>query len=72
MPIYDWIDTVSEKQVTVFRHKFDDYLIPPSEKEAINSGMEEQEAKDAKWKKIISKGTRIVKTSNWGAGKGNW
>lgn len=64
MPFYRWIDKKTGKEVEVLRI-FADYENPPTEEEA-------PDIKEPEWERQVSGGQSVVKSWNWGAGKGNW
>lgn len=66
MPIYDWVCTECDLEVTRVA-KIGEHEQEPSDGEAGPSPMKCKH----KWKRII-KSTFINKSSNWGPGKGRW
>lgn len=60
MPIYEWEDKNTGKVVEVYRDTFDDYKIPPTDEEAAGAGLSKEEAKNADYRKLISKGIKVV------------
>lgn len=71
MPLYDWQDNRTKKQVLVMR-SFAEYQEPPTEEEAVKEGLTEDEAKEADWERLIGAGIQVSKGDAWGPGKGNW
>jgi len=69
MPIYEWYDSNTEKEVSVLR-KFDDYQEPPTEAEADEFTKEEYD--NAEWVRRIGVGIKVTRGDSWGAGKGYW
>ncbi len=71
MPMYLWRDRRTQKSIEILRdHK--EYRTPPTVEEATSLGLTEEEAKDADWQKLISRGIRMAKSDTWGPGKGHW
>ena len=70
MPIYDWVDENTGKEVVVQR-TFDDYDAEPVREEAINQGLTSDESKAADWVRLIGKGIQVIKGDGWGK-KGSW
>ena len=71
MPIYDWLDKKSQKQVAVLRH-FSEYEKGPTKEEAVAEGFTEQEFTDAKWERLIGAAIQVHRAWGWGGGKGSW
>lgn len=64
MPFYCWVDKKSGKEVEVLR-PFAEYDTPPTAEEA-------PDVEDPQWERQIQGGQSVVKSWNWGNGKGNW
>jgi len=71
MPIYDWLDKKSQKQVAVLRH-FSEYEKGPTKEEAVAEGLTEQEFTDAEWERLIGAAIQVHRAWGWGGGKGSW
>lgn len=71
MPVYVYLDTVTEKVVEVIRG-FDEYENPPEREETLDVFTEE-EFLNASWKRVVSSNITVTKGKGWGWGKkGHW
>ena len=59
-----WIDKKTGKEVEVLRI-FADYEKPPTKEEA-------PDLEDPEWERQVGGNQSVLKSWNWGAGKGNW
>jgi predicted nucleic acid-binding Zn ribbon protein len=68
MPLYTWKSDSSGKEVDILRN-FEDSLVPPTQEELDHMGIKEDVGP---WKKIISRGIKVVRGDSWNGSKGNW
>jgi hypothetical protein len=71
MPLYNWIEKKTDKEVEILR-SFSKYSDSPSKEEALEAGLTEEEYATADWIKVIGKGIKVIPGESWGPGKGNW
>jgi hypothetical protein len=71
MPLYEYVDKATKKELSVLR-SFDDYKIPPTDEEAKEAGFTAEELKDVEWVRLIGGNIQVTKSDSWGPGKGSW
>lgn len=70
MPMYAWLDTVSQKKVDIIRRS-DDYQQPPTRDDISPKEMTDAEVEAAQWEPVQN-APSFVRGPSWRGSKGYW